>query len=77
MTQEEQDRAFAQQLMADAFAEWERRYREEPDRFMSDFQRYTQLTPETYGDQCAAFFAGLLDENDEKRFSASPESTGA
>lgn len=56
------DRAAARTLFAAAFTEWERRYREEPEQFMSDFARYTELSPESYGDRCADFFAGLLDE---------------
>ena len=59
---EKADRDRAKKLFAAAFTEWERRYREEPEQFMSDFARYTELSPESYGDRCADFFAGLLDE---------------
>jgi hypothetical protein len=48
--------------MVAAFTEWERRYREEPERFMSDVHRFTQETPETYGAGCARTFIGYLDE---------------
>lgn len=44
---------------AELFAEWERRYREEPEAFMSDVQRYTETTPATYGELCAAHFFAL------------------
>lgn len=44
-----------------AFTEWERRYRETPERFMSDFQRFTN-SERTYGESAAAYFVSLLDE---------------
>ena len=60
--QDAADRAQAHRWFAAAFAEWERRYREEPGKFQSDFERFTKETPDSYGEACAAFFAGLLDE---------------
>ena len=51
--------AYTQEQLAELFTEWERRYREEPAKFMSDVERYTVTTPATYGDLCAAYFLGL------------------
>jgi hypothetical protein len=48
--------------LAAAFTEWERRYREEPDRFMSESERLLRQTPETYGEACAPYFLHLLRE---------------
>jgi hypothetical protein len=48
--------------VAAAFTEWERRYREEPDRFMEESERLLRHTPETYGEACAPYFLQLLEE---------------
>jgi hypothetical protein len=40
---------------ARAFTLWERRYREEPAKFASDFERFTSSTNE-YGDSAASYF---------------------
>ena len=45
-----------------AFTEWDRRYREEPERFVSEAQRLLKEPPETYGDEAAPYFMALLDE---------------
>lgn len=47
--------------MADAFTEWDRRYRESPELFMSEVEHLLGNTPESYGEACAAFLRGLLD----------------
>lgn len=44
-----------------AFTEWERRYRETPHQFMSDFERFTK-SEQSYGESAAAYFVALLDE---------------
>jgi len=49
------------ELVATAFTEWERRYREHPTQFQSDFARFTN-SAESYGDACAPYFASLLAE---------------
>lgn len=49
---------------ARAFTEWERRYREEPERFMSEAARVLRETPETYGEACAPYFLSILAEQD-------------
>jgi hypothetical protein len=48
--------------LAAAFTEWDRRYREEPDRFMSEAKRLLKGTPETYGDACAPYLVAILAE---------------
>ena len=44
-----------------AFAEWERRYRDEPDRFYTDAQRLAE-TVEDLGRARAAYFVEILGE---------------
>lgn len=46
--------------LAEAFAEWDRRYREKPDEFMSIVEHLLKSTPATYGESCAVYFAALL-----------------
>ena len=47
---------------AAAFTEWERRYREEPDHFMSEAYKLLRETPKTYGEACAPYFLKILRE---------------
>ncbi|MCR4331887.1 MAG: DUF1566 domain-containing protein [Sulfuricaulis sp.] len=51
-----------QSRMAAAFTEWERRYREEPDRFMSEAAKLLKETPQSYGEACAPYFLLILQE---------------
>lgn len=53
--------ATMQELKA-TFTEWDRRYREEPERFMSEAQHLLKETPETYGDECGPYFDMILRE---------------
>lgn len=46
--------------LAAAFTEWERRYREEPGRFMSEASKLRKETPDTYGDACARYLVKIL-----------------
>jgi hypothetical protein len=48
-----------QQIVA-AFTEWDRRYREEPDRFWSEAHHLLKETPETYGAACAPYLIALM-----------------
>lgn len=48
--------------LAAAFTEWERRYREEPERFMSEAAKLLKETPETYGEACAPYLLAILAE---------------
>jgi hypothetical protein len=48
-------------VFAKAFTEWERRYRETPERFATDMER-AALDAKTYGEQAAAFFYELVAE---------------
>ena len=45
-----------------AFTEWDRRYREEPERFQSEAQHLLKETPDSYGAACAPYFAKILAE---------------
>lgn len=45
-----------------AFEEWDRRYREDPESFINEATHILKYTPRTYGEACAAYFVGLLDE---------------
>ena len=49
-------------LFAKVFTEWERRYREDPEGFMSEATKLLKETPKTYGDACAPYFIELIDE---------------
>jgi hypothetical protein len=51
---------FTEQELAAAFMEWDRRYREEPARFMSEAHHLLKETPETYGAACAPYLLALL-----------------
>jgi hypothetical protein len=56
--------------LATVFTEWDRRYREEPDRFVSEAVHLLKETPETYGEACAPYFIQIfrdLNPADEPR----------
>lgn len=48
--------------LAAALTEWDRRYREEPDRFMSEAQHLLKETPETYGAAAGPYLMSILQE---------------
>lgn len=48
--------------LAAAFTEWDRRYREEPERFMSEAARLLKGTAETYGEAAAPYLLAILAE---------------
>jgi hypothetical protein len=50
----------SQAALADAFTEWDRRYREEPERFESEAVRLLKGTPRSYGEACAPYLLALL-----------------
>lgn len=50
------------QSLAAALTEWDRRWREEPDRFMSEAQHLLKETPETYGEIAAPYLMSILQE---------------
>ncbi|MBH8569358.1 hypothetical protein KB206_10715 [Microvirga sp. STS02] len=50
-----------QSQLAAAFTEWERRHRDEPDRFQSENERLAQ-NAETIGDLQAAYLTQILTE---------------
>lgn len=53
--------ATPQQINA-AFTEWDRRYREEPERFTSEATHLLKETPETYGAAAGPYFLKILEE---------------
>ncbi len=54
-----------EETMASAFTEWDRRYREEPERFQSEAVRLLKSDADTYGKRCAPYFAQLLFEQQQ------------
>lgn len=51
---------FTERDLAQAFTEWDRRYREEPERFQNEVERLLRGTPETYGEACAPYLLHIL-----------------
>lgn len=47
------------EVLAKAFTEWERRYREEPEQFADDMQRLA-LDEQTYGELCGAYLMKIM-----------------
>lgn len=47
--------------LAAAFTEWERRYREDPEKFVSDQERLAKGA-ESYGEACAPYLLEILAE---------------
>lgn len=45
-----------------AFTEWDRRYRKNPDEFMTEVEHLLRETPYTYGKACALYFVELVKE---------------
>jgi hypothetical protein len=44
------------------FTEWERRYRENPEQFISEATKLLTETPQTYGEAAAPYFLKILSE---------------
>jgi hypothetical protein len=51
-----------EESLARAFTEWDRRFREEPDRFESEATRLLKSTADSYGDACAPYLLEILAE---------------
>ena len=49
-------------MLARVFEEWDRRYRENPQGFMTEVEHLLGHSPATYGALCAACFEALLGE---------------
>ena len=60
MNQPDPALAVTERQLAEAFTEWDRRYREEPDRFESEAHRLLTSDPETYGQACAPYLIALI-----------------
>jgi hypothetical protein len=54
--------ARTQANLAEAFAEWDRRYREDPEGFMNEVQHLLGETPDSYGAAAAQYFNNLFEE---------------
>ncbi len=52
--------------MSEAFTEWDRRYREDPEAFENEAKRLLQGSPKTYGDACGPYFNKILKEIQSK-----------
>lgn len=52
------------QQLAAAFTEWDRRWHEEPERFMSEVTHLLRETPETYGEACAPYLISIIGEQE-------------
>ena len=48
--------------ICEAFTEWDRRYREDPEKFMSEAEHLLKQTPKTYGDAAGPYFVKILNE---------------
>lgn len=46
--------------LAAAFTEWDRRFREEPERFLAESTRVLTSDPDSYGEACAPYLVALL-----------------
>jgi len=51
------------EILADAFTEWDRRYREEPERFQNEAQ-LLKMTSYMYGQMCARYLMKIIKEQD-------------
>ncbi len=51
--------------LAAIFTEWDRRYREEPERFQSEAIRLLKGTPKSYGEAAAPYFLQIQRELQE------------
>jgi len=52
----------SERQLAELFNEWDRRFRADPEKFISEAYRLLKQTPETYGDACAPYFISLYKE---------------
>lgn len=51
--------------MEEAFTEWEKRYRENPEEFFSESERLAH-SPESYGEAAVPYFNSILKEIQKK-----------
>jgi len=45
-----------------AFTEWDRRYRNDPEQFQSEVEHLLRNTPDTYGAIAAVYFEKVLED---------------
>lgn len=55
-------RTHFEKKLADALTEWERRYREDPERFLSEAEKLLKQKPRTYGNMAAAYLISIMAE---------------
>lgn len=65
-------KSYTQDEFERAFTEWDRRFREEPERFESEAVRLLKGTPETYGEAAAPYFLSILNETDSAAVASPP-----
>lgn len=63
----DENERYSASAFAAAFTEWDRRFREEPERFMSEAQSLLRHTPESYGEACSPYFVKILREQEAAR----------
>lgn len=51
-----------EETLAKVFTEWDLRYRNSPENFMSEVQHLLKETPYSYGKSCALYLIKLLEE---------------
>lgn len=68
---------FTERGLAQAFTEWDRRYREEPERFQNEVERLLRGTPETYGEACAPYLLSILGNSAENEHGSVDLSTAS
>ena len=54
-----------QEQLAMIFEEWDRRYREEPEKFQSEAEHLLKSTAAEYGERAAAYFMVVWKDLDE------------
>lgn len=58
--------------LATAFTEWDRRYREEPERFQREATRLLKSDADTYGKECAPYLLSILAEQADQDPTVAP-----
>jgi hypothetical protein len=53
--------------LREVFTEWDKRYRENPEEYMSEAVHLLKETPETYGDSVTPYFIKLHKELKNKK----------
>jgi hypothetical protein len=62
LAEKETKMIISREKLEKAFTEWDRRYRENPEEFMTVVDHLLRETPYTYGKACALYFEKLAKE---------------